>query len=472
MRTSSVLNSLKRYFRRSNAWLANTPDRALQEAYEAAQMIREMEEKHFNGNPVSPASGLYGKSAQDYFQAELKKYLDIIKVRLAEFRTSSSIVRFSDVVTAEIEVPVNGPSPSGNGAIATIQDQPQDTPTDPNLDRLSYIDSVLVRYGIGTSRNPPAMVITTAQETGNGSKVGDRNGGYTNPFNLLSGAVDVPPDASSKPKKDVGSFVDKTGVLPRSILRTVDRIKQELDPQAEQEVVNSFRSSKARTVVSLRFILLLIIIPLLTQQVAKNFIVGPIVDQFRSPESNTTIFLNAEMEDEAHEELSRYEDRLRFEMLIGKIPPMTEEEIISANQEKAAEIEDEYRRLSSDAIKNVFSDMFAVAAFTLVLLSSKREVAVLKVFIDELVYGLSDSAKAFIIILFTDIFVGFHSPHGWEVILEGISRHFGLPANREFIFIFIATFPVILDTVFKYWIFRYLNRISPSAVATYRNMNE
>ncbi|MFM8299381.1 MAG: proton extrusion protein PcxA, partial [Microcystis aeruginosa] len=73
---------------------------------------------------------------------------------------------------------------------------------------------------------------------------------------------------------------------------------------------------------------------------------------------------------------------------------------------------------------------------------------------------------------FTDIFVGFHSPHGWEVILEGLSRHFGLPENRQFNFLFIATFPVILDTVLKYWIFRYLNRISPSAVATYRNMNE
>jgi len=37
---------------------------------------------------------------------------------------------------------------------------------------------------------------------------------------------------------------------------------------------------------------------------------------------------------------------------------------------------------------------------------------------------------------------------------------------------FIATIPVILDTLFKYWIFRYLNRLSPSAVATYRTMNE
>ena len=97
---------------------------------------------------------------------------------------------------------------------------------------------------------------------------------------------------------------------------------------------------------------------------------------------------------------------------------------------------------------------------------------ILKSFINEIIYGLSDTAKAFLIILFTDMFVGFHSPHGWEIIIEAILRRFGLPESRDFIFIFISTFPVVLDTIFKYWIFRYLNKISPSAVATYRNMNE
>ena len=72
----------------------------------------------------------------------------------------------------------------------------------------------------------------------------------------------------------------------------------------------------------------------------------------------------------------------------------------------------------------------------------------------------------------TDIFVGFHSTHGWEVVLENGLRHFGLPENHDLIFLFIATFPVVLDTVFKYWIFRYLNQVSPSAVATYHEMND
>ena len=91
---------------------------------------------------------------------------------------------------------------------------------------------------------------------------------------------------------------------------------------------------------------------------------------------------------------------------------------------------------------------------------------------DDIVYGLSDSAKAFIIILLTDVFVGFRSPHGWEVILEGIADHLDVPANRSLIFLFIATSPVILDSIFKYWVFRYLSRISPSALATLKTMNE
>jgi hypothetical protein len=70
------------------------------------------------------------------------------------------------------------------------------------------------------------------------------------------------------------------------------------------------------------------------------------------------------------------------------------------------------------------------------------------------------------------LLVGFHSPRGWELFLEFALNRFGFPHNENFIFLFVATFPVLLDTVFKYWIFRYLNKISPSTVATYHAMIE
>jgi hypothetical protein len=71
-----------------------------------------------------------------------------------------------------------------------------------------------------------------------------------------------------------------------------------------------------------------------------------------------------------------------------------------------------------------------------------------------------------------DLLVGFHSPRGWEICLETLLRHFGLPENEDFVLLFVAIFPVFLDTVFKYWIFRYLNKISPSTVVTYHSMLE
>jgi hypothetical protein len=68
--------------------------------------------------------------------------------------------------------------------------------------------------------------------------------------------------------------------------------------------------------------------------------------------------------------------------------------------------------------------------------------------------------------------VEFHFTHGWEVVLENGLRHFGLPENRDLIFLFIAIFPFVLDTVFKYWVFRYLNQVSLSAVATYHEIKK
>jgi len=264
---------------------------------------------------------------------------------------------------------------------------------------------------------------------------------------------------------------DKTGVLPRSILRTFTRIQQELDPQAEEEVVKSFRSSKLKTIISLKFILTLIIVPILTQQVAKNLLVSPIIDQWKT-EVEPVAYLNLDMEEEAMGELHRFKEKLEFKNLILSAPKLSQEEIENEIRERATELNEEFHQRGKNAIKNIFADLLALIAFSLVIFNSKQDIVVLKSFMDDIVYGLSDSAKAFIIILFTDMFVGFHSPHGWEVVLEGISKHLGIPENRDFIFLFIATFPVILDSVIKYWIFRYLNRVSPSAVATYRNMNE
>jgi len=51
-------------------------------------------------------------------------------------------------------------------------------------------------------------------------------------------------------------------------------------------------------------------------------------------------------------------------------------------------------------------------------------------------------------------------------------KDFGFAQNDLIIFGLVSTFPFILDTILKYWIFRYLNRISPSLVVIYHLMND
>ena len=125
-----------------------------------------------------------------------------------------------------------------------------------------------------------------------------------------------------------------------------------------------------------------------------------------------------------------------------------------------------------NGLKNLVADLTSLASFALLVGIFKKEFKIVRQFLSRSFLGLSDITKVFIFILLTDIFVGFHSAEGWEVILGSTFGHFGLPENRQFIYIFIATFPVILDSFFKLLIFNYFTRKSPAAVAILEKMQQ
>lgn len=451
---TSLWHRIVKYLYSAHQWYRETPDRALEQAYDAALAIKAIEDEHFGGQQISARSGDYGHSTLSYFKSELQKYLKVIQTRMVEFNASRFFLELPDRVGAKPK--------AGHSADRHQHGLHLDNKERASLifEKLKFIDGVIDKY-INNSRStaivPVVSSVNQQVKSTNSTSQADANKGSANSVQIHDGEVDI--------------YSEEVNLLPRSLLGTLNRITKELDPEAEKEVVKNFRNSKVKTVISLRFILLLILVPLLTNQLSKNFIVGPVVDYVRAKQ-NAPVFLNINLEEEAFQELERFEQHLKFDRLIGRAPSLSLEETEKQIAEKAVELAEEYRTESGGAIKNIFADLISCIAFAGIILTNKKEIEILKSFMDDVIYGLSDSAKAFVIILFTDVFVGFHSPHGWEVILEGVSRHLGLPENRQFIFLFIATFPVILDTVFKYWIFRYLNRSSPSAVATYKNMNE
>nr|YP_010687926.1 chloroplast envelope membrane protein [Pterodon emarginatus]YP_010688008.1 chloroplast envelope membrane protein [Pterodon pubescens]QVX29594.1 envelope membrane protein [Pterodon abruptus]WBR37360.1 chloroplast envelope membrane protein [Pterodon emarginatus]WBR37442.1 chloroplast envelope membrane protein [Pterodon pubescens] len=120
---------------------------------------------------------------------------------------------------------------------------------------------------------------------------------------------------------------------------------------------------------------------------------------------------------------------------------------------------------------------FSVNIICFVILSGysilgNQELRILNSWIQEFLYNLSDTIKAFSILLLTDFCVGYHSTHGWELMIGFVYKDFGFVQNDQIISVLSSICPVILDTIFKYWIFCYLNRVSPSLVIIYYSMKE
>ncbi|TAF07641.1 MAG: proton extrusion protein PcxA [Nostocales cyanobacterium] len=412
--TKLIRQKITTFRRLFKHWFFNTPERAILAAYQAAQAIQTIEIQEFGGKKISSELENYSENVRAFWQGNLNRNLAIIKVRLAEFQLWLNFVDTSD----------------------------------PNLlEKLKFIDEVISKYNTEYKPNRESLEITQQ------------------PVENLSDSVNA-----NFLKEE--RFTDKkTGVLPRSIGRTFNKITNDITPKSEAEFIKNYRNSRNRTKKAVKFLLLLIIVPLLTQHFSKELLVIPMVKNFSS-ENTTQLFLNGEMEEKALNELNNFERKLQFQNLLRQAPELSPEKIEAQIKNKALEIAEEFRYKSSSAISNVFADVISLISFAIVIALSKKDIIFVQSLIDKIVYGLSDSAKAFLIILVTDVFVGFHSPHGWEILLEGLAVHLGLPANRNTIFLFIATFPVILNTIFKYWIFRYLSRLSPSALATLKEMDE
>jgi hypothetical protein len=88
----------------------------------------------------------------------------------------------------------------------------------------------------------------------------------------------------------------------------------------------------------------------------------------------------------------------------------------------------------------------------LVLVLNPKRVALMKLTGQRIFTNISDTGKAFIIILLTDIFLGYHSENGWETIVELFLDHYGLEVEQHSIYIFVSTVPVTIDAVFKLWV--------------------
>ncbi len=317
---------------------------------------------------------------------------------------------------------------------------------------------------------------------------------------------------------------EKIGLIPQSIVRTLDRLRRQLLPEGRVLALEEFRISRLRTIVALQCLFILITVPVFVHFIGKGIVIKPSVQYFWNIQHNE-IFLNSYQTKRAYYEMREFHNILFFESLTqdrslnervhlcqqstsinpdsqplserfkvnqmvnlasqheSSFPTIIETTNLLSSESKLDDVEEQikhkavqlavkYNQQSIEAITDFVGDVVTMITIRILLLLLKTQIVFLKAFLLECFYSLNDAKKSVLIFFVTDLLVGYHSPKGWQLLTESLLRHYGLPESRVFIKFLIAILPVLLDTLFKYWIFRHLNRTSPSTVVTYHALIE
>nr|QYB18665.1 chloroplast envelope membrane protein [Conocephalum conicum]QYB18752.1 chloroplast envelope membrane protein [Conocephalum conicum] len=265
---------------------------------------------------------------------------------------------------------------------------------------------------------------------------------------------------------------ESIGLVPRSITRTFSRFRAELTNQSSSLVLKEFRLAKYQALASLQYIGCLFFIPLgVSLFFQKCFLEVWIQNWWNIYQSQ--IFLTSFQEEKALKRLQEVEELFWLDKVMTySSNKIQSQDLTKEIHQQTIELVQIYNNDSIKIVLHLLTDLICFITLSSLFILGKERLVILNSWAQELFYSLSDTMKAFFILLLTDLCIGFHSPHGWEIVISSCLEHFGFVHNKHVISCFVSTFPVILDTVFKYLIFRHLNRISPSIVATYHTMNE
>nr|BDZ75653.1 envelope membrane carbon uptake protein [Timmiella anomala] len=266
---------------------------------------------------------------------------------------------------------------------------------------------------------------------------------------------------------------ESIGLVPRSITRTLSGFQTELTGESTSLVLQDFQIARYQALASLQYMLFLLFLPLGFSISLKIWFLEPWLKNWWNT-YQFQIFLNSFQEEIALKRLQQIEELVWLDkiIMVNSLKEIQSQDLNIEIHQKTIQLVKAYNENSLNTVLHLLTDIICFITLSAVFILGKQRLAILNSWIQELFYSLSDTMKAFFILLLTDLCIGFHSPHGWEIVIGSFLEHLGFAHNKHIISCFVSTFPVILDTVFKYWIFRHLNRISPSIVATYHTMNE
>jgi hypothetical protein len=439
-------------------WFLNIPYRSLEKAYQTSKKVRNIQKDYlYYKNNISSSSRRSWYNVGIYLNNVLNQSASEIYWNLVEFKISKYICSLLekfwihnkqdyDLLKKNSKI---SPSLSEEYLYFSSFENRYDQLDDVNR-KLSWIEAVLedlesLKNESWNLSNLRSQDVTTT---------------ILSPFSWSNFLL--------KPKE---TSYESLGLVPRSITRTLSRFQKELEGRSASLVLPEFRLAKYQAVASLQYMIFLFFCPWFISTLCKILFLEPWIENWWNT-SQSQVFLSFSQEEKALRRLQEVEELLWLDIIMADSSTRQPQDLSAQIHQKTIDLVETYNQESINTVLHLFTNFIALSVIISLLIWGKKRLAILNSWVQEVFYSLSDTMKAFFILLLTDLCIGFHSPHGWEIFIGLLLEYLGFSHNKQVISCFVSTFPVILDTVFKYWIFRHLNRISPSIVVSYHTMNE
>ena len=312
--------------------------------------------------------------------------------------------------------------------------------------------------------------------------------------------VERPRDGFFSPTADI-----RYTTIPSSLGRTVRGLWDQLTVTSEDAMANlTHRTNIMRAQFGVMFFTIFIFftVPPTFRYWTTEWFIRPVVEhQLEKPKSNDTInvynysksvdtsplFMTKYQKKKANKQLSLCQEALSFEYwtsehlsseLLKENPVVfLPDDEFSQIPEYHEKLKQEYKKIfekahtqSVEGFVTLIADVMTAALVVTLITNMGPEITIFTTLIYNLLYDLSEVRKGALLMGLSTLVVGFHSSDAWqELIRIGFDR-VGMDCSPIFVEYAVCISPVIIDTLFKYWVFRYLNALVPGAVRVYHEI--